>query len=138
MDFDALINGLLSQGASAEDVAKRFAETLNKITAANKRKEEVEKYLDNARAAVYSALQGKATFDFKVAAKAQVIAVAAYRPDYTVDQLKEMEDAFAVATKSSADLYEKIYRIAPEVEKAISTDDEKLLKFLRAAGLSER
>lgn len=137
MDFDSLISSLLSQGRSAEEVAKSFTETLNKITAANKSKEEVEKYLDDARARVYNALQGKTPFDFSIAAKAQVIAAAAYRPGFTLSQLKEMEDAFLEATKWSVELYEDLQREVPKVMKSWS-DDEKLMDFLRKAGLSER
>ena len=137
MDFDSLINSLLSQGRSAEEVAKSFTETLNKITAANKSKEEVEKYLDDARARVYNALQGKTPFDFKIAAKAQVIAAAAYRPEFTLSQLKEMESAFAEATRMSTELYEDLQREVPKVVKSWS-DDEKLMDFLRKAGLSGR
>ena len=137
MDFDSLISSLLSQGRSAEEVAKSFTETLNKITAANKSKEEVEKYLDDARARVYNALQGKTPFDFKIAAKAQVIAAAAYRPGFTLSQLREMEDAFLEATKWSVELYEDLQREVPKVMKSWS-DDEKLMNFLRKAGLSGR
>ena len=137
MNFDSLISSLLSQGRSAEEVAKSFTETLNKITAANKSKEEVEKYLDDARARVYNALQGKTPFDFRVAAKAQVIAAAAYRPGFTLSQLKEMEDAFLEATKWSVELYEDLQREVPKVMKSWS-DDEKLMDFLRKAGLSGR
>ena len=70
MDFDSLISSLLSQGRSAEEVAKSFTETLNKITAANKSKEEVKRYLDDARDRIYAALEGKTPFDFKITAKA--------------------------------------------------------------------
>lgn len=137
MDFDSLISSLLSQGRSAEEVAKSFTETLNKITAANKRKEEVEKYLDDARETICEALEGVRPFDFKVAAKAQVIAAAAYRPGFTLSQLKEMESAFAEATKMSTELYEDFQREVPKVIKSWS-DDEKLMNFLRKAGLSGR
>lgn len=137
MNFDSLINNLLSTGASAEEVAKEFTETLNRITATNKRKEEVERYLDDAREAVYEALEGERIFDFDIAAKAQVIAAAAYRPEFSVDQLKEMESAFAEATKWSTDLYEDLQREVPKVMKSWS-DDEKLMDFLRKAGLSGR
>ena len=137
MDFDSLISSLLSQGRSAEEVAKSFTETLNKITAANKSKEEVERYLNDAREAVYEALEGERTFDFKIAAKAQVIAAAAYRPGFTLSQYKEMEDAFAEATKWTVDLYEDLQREVPKVMKSWS-DDEKLMDFLRKAGLSGR
>ena len=137
MDFDSLISSLLSQGRSAEEVAKSFTETLNKITAANKSKEEVKRYLDDAREAVYEALEGERTFDFNIAAKAQVIAAAAYRPGFTLSQLKEMEDAFLEATKWSVDLYEDLQREVPKVMKSWS-DDEKLMDFLRKAGLSGR
>lgn len=137
MDFDSLISSLLSQGRSAEEVAKSFTETLNKITAANKSKEEVERYLNDAREAVYEALEGERTFDFKIAAKAQVIAAAAYRPGFTLSQLKEMEDAFLEATKWSVDLYEDLQWEVPKVMKSWS-DDEKLMDFLRKAGLSGR
>ena len=126
MDFDALINGMIAAGDDAESIAKKFTETLNKITAANKSKEEVGKYLDDARARVYNALQGKCDFDFKIAAKAQVIAAAAYRPGFTLSQLKEMEE-----------LYEDLQREVPKVMKSWS-DDEKLMDFLRKAGLSGR
>lgn len=138
MNFDSLINNLLSTGASAEEVAKEFTETLNRITAANKSKEEVEKYLDDAREAVYEALEGERTFDFSIAAKAQVIAAAAYRPGFTLSQLKEMEDAFAEATKWSAELYEDFQREVPKAIKNFVDDDEKLKNFLRKAGLSGR
>lgn len=137
MDFDSLISSLLSQGRSAEEVAKSFTETLNKITAANKSKEEVERYLEDARDRVYAALEGETPFDFRIAAKAQVIAAAAYRPGFTLSQLKEMEDAFLEATKWSVELYEDLQREAPKVMKSWS-DDEKLMDFLRKAGLSER
>ena len=137
MDFDSLISSLLSQGRSAEEVAKSFTETLNKITAANKSKEEVERYLNDARDRIYNALQGKTPFDFKIAAKAQVIAAAAYRPGFTLSQLKEMEDAFLEATKWSVELYEDLQREVPKVMKSWS-DDEKLMDFLRKAGLSGR
>lgn len=137
MDFDALINGMIAAGDDAESIAKKFTETLNKITAANKRKEEVGEYLDDARAAVYNALQGKCDFDFKVAAKAQVIAAAAYRPGFTVSQYKEMEDAFLEATKWSVELYEDLVKETPKSMKSWS-DDEKLMDFLRKAGLSGR
>ena len=137
MDFDSLINGLLSKGESAEDVAKKFTETLNRITAANKSKEEKEKYLNDARARVYNALQGKYDFDFKVAAKAQVIAAAAYRPEFELSQLKEMEDAFIEANKLSVELYQDFQREMPKVVQSWS-DDEKLMDFLRQAGLSGR
>lgn len=137
MDFDSLISSLLSQGRSAEEVAKNFTETLNKITAANKSKEEVKQYLDDARDCVYAALEGETPFDFKVAAKAQVIAAAAYRPGFTLSQLKEMEDAFVEATKWSVELYQDFQREMPKVMKSWS-DDEKLMDFLRKAGLSGR
>ena len=136
MDFDAIISSLLSNGETPESIAKLFTEGLNKITAANKSKEEVEKYLDDARARVYNALQGKCDFDFKVAAKAQVIA-AAYRPGFTVSQLKEMEDAFLEATKWSVELYQDLVKETPKSMKSWS-DDEKLMDFLRKAGLSGR
>lgn len=137
MDFDSLISSLLSQGRSAEEVAKSFTETLNKITAANKSKEEVERYLDDARETIYEALEGARAFDFKVAAKAQVIAAAAYRPGFTLSQLKEIESAFTEATKMSTELYEDFQREVPKVIKSWS-DDEKLMNFLRKAGLSGR
>lgn len=137
MDFDSLISSLLSQGQSAEEVAKSFTETLNKITAANKRKEEVGRYLNDARDCVYAALEGETPFDFKIAAKAQVIAAAAYRPGFTLSQLKEMEEAFLEATKWSVELYEDLQREVPKVMKSWS-DDEKLMDFLRKAGLSGR
>lgn len=137
MDFDSLISSLLSQGRSAEEVAKSFTETLNKITAANKSKEEVERYLEDARDRVYAALEGETPFDFRIAAKAQVIAAAAYRPGFTLSQLKEMEDAFLEATKWSVELYEDLQREVPKVMKSWS-DDEKLMDFLRKAGLSGR
>lgn len=137
MDFDALINGMIAAGDDAESIAKKFTETLNKITAANKRKEEVGEYLDDARARVYAALEGETPFDFRIAAKAQVIAAAAYRPGFTLSQLKEMEDAFLEATKWSVELYEDLQREVPKVMKSWS-DDEKLMDFLRKAGLSGR
>lgn len=137
MDFDSLISSLLSQGRSAEEVAKSFTETLNKITAANKSKEEVKRYLDDARDRVYAALEGETPFDFRIAAKAQVIAAAAYRPGFTLSQYKEMEDAFLEATKWSVELYEDLQREAPKVMKSWS-DDEKLMDFLRKSGLSGR
>lgn len=137
MDFDSLISSLLSQGQSAEEVAKSFTETLNKITAANKSKEEVGRYLNDARDCVYAALEGEIPFDFKIAAKAQVIAAAAYRPGFTLSQLKEMEEAFLEATKWSVDLYQDLQREVPKVMKSWS-DDEKLMDFLRKAGLSGR
>lgn len=137
MDFDSLISSLLSNGETPESIAKLFTETLNKITAANKSKEEVEKYLDDARDRVYAALEGETPFDFRIAAKAQVIAAAAYRPGFTLSQLKEMEDAFLEATKWSVELYEDLQREVPKVMKSWS-DDEKLMDFLRKAGLSER
>lgn len=137
MDFDSLISSLLSQGQSAEEVAKSFTETLNKITAANKSKEEVERYLDDAWNAVYVALGGETPFDFSIAAKAQVIAAAAYRPGFTLSQLKEMEDAFLEATKWSVELYQDLQREVPKAMKSWS-DDEKLIDFLRKAGLSGR
>ena len=137
MDFDSLISSLLSQGRSAEEVAKSFTETLNKITAANKSKEEVERYLNDARDRIYAALEGETPFDFKIAAKAQVIAAAAYRPGFTLSQFKEMEEAFLEATKWSVDLYQDLQREVPKVMKSWS-DDEKLMDFLRKAGLSGR
>lgn len=137
MDFDAIINNLLTNGETPESIAKLFTEGLNKITAANKRKEEVEGYLDDARDRVYAALEGEVDFDFSIAAKAQVIAAAAYRPGFTLSQLKEMEDAFLEATKWSVELYEDLQREAPKVMKSWS-DDEKLMDFLRKAGLSGR
>lgn len=137
MDFDALINGMIAAGDDAESIAKKFTETLNKITAANKSKEEVERYLEDARDRVYAALEGETPFDFRIAAKAQVIAAAAYRPGFTLSQLKEMEDAFLEATKWSVELYEDLQREVPKVMKSWS-DDEKLMDFLRKAGLSER
>jgi len=130
MDFDALINGMIAAGDDTESIAKKFTETLNKITAANKRKEEVGEYLDDAREAIYEALEGEVDFDFKVAAKAQVIAAAAYRPDLSLKDLREMESAFAEATKWSTELYDDIKKEAPKVMKAVS-DDDKILKFLR-------
>lgn len=137
MDFDSLISSLLSNGETPESIAKLFTEGLNKITAANKSKEEVEKYLDDARDAIYEALEGTRHFDFKVAAKAQVIAAAAYRPGFTVSQLKEMEDAFLEATKWSVELYQDLVKETPKSMKSWS-DDEKLMDFLRKAGLSGR
>ena len=137
MDFDSLISSLLSNGETPESIAKLFTEGLNKITAANKSKEEVEKYLDDARARVYNALQGKCDFDFRVAAKAQVIAAAAYRPGFTLSQYKEMEDAFLEATKWSVELYQDLVKETPKSMKSWS-DDEKLMDFLRKAGLSGR
>lgn len=137
MDFDAIINNLLTNGETPESIAKLFTEGLNKITAANKSKEEVEKYLDDARDRVYAALEGETPFDFRIAAKAQVIAAAAYRPGFTLSQLKEMEDAFLEATKWSVELYEDLQREVPKVMKSWS-DDEKLMDFLRKAGLSGR
>lgn len=137
MDFDSLISSLLSQGQSAEEVAKSFTETLNKITAANKSKEEVGRYLNDARDCIYAALEGETPFDFKIAAKAQVIAAAAYRSGFTLSQLKEMEEAFLEATKWSVDLYQDLQREVPKVMKSWS-DDEKLMDFLRKAGLSGR
>ena len=112
MDFDALINGMIAAGDDAESIAKKFTETLNKITAANKSKEEVEKYLDDARDRIWATLKGETPFDFRIAAKAQVIAAAAYRPGFTLSQLKEMEDAFLEATKWSVELYEDLLRKA--------------------------
>lgn len=137
MDFDAIINNLLTNGETPESIAKLFTEGLNKITAANKRKEEVEGYLDDARDCIYAALEGEVDFDFSIAAKAQVIAAAAYRPGFTLSQLKEMEDAFLEATKWSVELYEDLQREVPKVMKSWS-DDEKLMDFLRKAGLSGR
>jgi len=133
MDFDSLISSLLSTGKTAEEVAKSFTETLNKITAANKSKEEVEGYLEDAREAIFEALEGEAPFDFSIAAKAQVIAAAAYRPELSLKDLREMEDAFAEATKWSTELYDDIKKEAPKVVKSIS-DDDKILKFLRELG----
>ncbi len=137
MDFDALINGMIAAGDDAESIAKKFTETLNKITAANKSKEEVGRYLDDARARIWATLKGETPFDFSIAAKAQVIAAAAYRPGFTLSQLKEMEDAFLEATKWSVELYEDLQREVPKVMKSWS-DDEKLMDFLRKAGLSGR
>lgn len=137
MDFDSLISSLLSNGETPESIAKLFTEGLNKITAANKSKEEVKRYLDDARDRVYAALEGETPFDFSIAAKAQVIAAAAYRPGFTLSQLKEMEDAFLEATKWSVELYEDLQREVPKVMKSWS-DDEKLMDFLRKAGLSGR
>lgn len=138
MDFDSLINNLLSKGASAEDVAKEFTETLNRITASNKRKEEKERYLDDAREAVYSALEGETPFNFKIAAKAQVIAADAYCEKFSLDQLKELEDTFCQADKWSTDLYLDLNEKVPNLVKSFSEDDKKLMNFLRKAGLSER
>ena len=141
MDFDSIISSLLSTGKTAEEVAKNFTETLNKITSANKSKEEVKRYLDDARDRIYAALEGEAPFDFRVAAKAQVIAAAAYRPEFTLSQLKEIESAFAEATKMSTELSTKLYEdFQWEVPKAMKSwsDDEKLMDFLRKAGLSGR
>ena len=137
MDFDAIINNLLTNGETPESIAKLFTEGLNKITAANKSKEEVKRYLDDARDCVYAALEGETPFDFRIAAKAQVIAAAAYRPGFTLSQYKEMEDAFLEATKWSVELYEDLQREVPKVMKSWS-DDEKLMNFLRKAGLSGR
>lgn len=137
MDFDSLISSLLSNGETPESIAKLFTEGLNKITAANKSKEEVKRYLDDARDCVYAALEGETPFDFRIAAKAQVIAAAAYRPGFTLSQYKEMEDAFLEATKWSVELYEDLQREVPKVMKSWS-DDEKLMNFLRKAGLSGR
>lgn len=133
MDFDALINGMLAAGNDTESIAKKFTETLNKITAANKRKEEVGEYLDYTQAAIIEALEGGADFDFSIAAKAQVIAAAAYRPDLSLEDLREMEKAFADATKYAAELYDNIKKESSKVVRAIS-DDDKILKFLRELG----
>ena len=133
MDFDAIINNLLTNGETPESIAKLFTEGLNKITAANKRKAEVEEYIDDAREAIYEALEGEVDFDFTIAAKAQVIAAAAYRPDLSLKDLREMESAFAEATKWSTELYDDIKKEAPKVVRTIS-DDDKILKFLRELG----
>lgn len=137
MDFDSLINGMIAAGDDAESIAKKFTNTLNKITAANKSKEEVRRYLNDARDAIYEALEGTRPFDFEIAAKAQVLAAAACHPEFTLSQLLEMEEAFAYATKHSVKLYQNIQKGIPEAMK-IWSDDEKLAEFLRKAGLSER
>ena len=133
MDFDALINGMIASGDTAESIAKKFTETLNKITAANKRKEEVGEYLSDARAAVYEALDSETDFDFSIAAKAQVIAAAAYRPDLSLQDLREMEEAFADATKYATELFEEVKKENAKIIKTCS-DDAKILKFLRELG----
>ena len=133
MDFDALINGMIAAGDDAESIAKKFTETLNKITAANKRKEEVEGYLDDTREAIYEALEGTTDFDFSIAAKAQVIAAAAYRPDLSLQDLREMEEAFADATKYATELFDEVKKETAKIAKG-SSDDAKILKFLRELG----
>lgn len=133
MDFDAIINSLLTNGETPESIAKLFTEGLNKITAANKRKEEVEGYLDDAREAIYAALEGEADFDFSIAAMAQVIAAAAYRPDLSLQDLREMEEAFADATKYATDLFDEVKKETAKITKG-SSDDAKILKFLRELG----
>ena len=42
MDFESLINSMFSAGESSEDIASKFTETLNRLSSANKRKEEIE------------------------------------------------------------------------------------------------
>ena len=131
MDFESLINGMISSGTSEEEIAKNFTETLNRLSAANKRKEEVEEYLENARDAIYNALMDEAEFDFDISAKALVIAAAAYRPDLSMKDLRMLEDGTRDANKMSVDLICSLNKKWDESKATSKSDDEALMKFLR-------
>ena len=137
MDFESLINSMFSAGESSEDIASKFTETLNRLSSANKRKEEIEVYLDDARETVYEALDGVRDFDFSVAAKACIIAAAAYRSDISLDDLKILEESYEDSNRMAVDL---VFQLNKELEKisnkkgSASKDDAALEKFLRTIG----
>ena len=134
MDLESIINGMISSGASEEEIAKKFTETLNRLSSANKRKEEVERYLDDARETIYEALDGVRDIDFQVAAKACVIAAAAYRPELSLQDLKMLDEAYTDANKMSVDLLSQLnqeLKTVPFKKDVDSKDDIALRNFLR-------
>lgn len=132
MDLESIINGMISSGTSEEEIAKKFTETLNRLSSANKRKEEKENYLEDARDCVYNALMEETEFDFKVAAKACVIAAAAYRPELSLQDLDLLEKSFLDANKMSVDLLLQINQEIKNPKKSQDNNDNDILRdFLR-------
>ena len=135
MDFESLIDSMFAQGQSSEDIADKFINTLNHLEEINKRKKkaDIKKYLDDARDAVYSADE----IDFTIAAKACVVAAAAYNPDLTLQDLKMLEEAYRDSGKMSVDLLVRLNKeikgIRPEVSPSLK-DDAILQDFLRTIG----
>ena len=146
MDFDKLIQDLLDQGATIEDLGKQFADAANRVEAANNSKKKRDKYLDDLRAAAVRDIAHD-RFTFGVAARVATIATAEKYPDMDVDALAEFCNATSRSLQESAKLQNDIKNgddplialfdalfTPPAKEKKDETDDEKIARFLRKLG----
>ena len=143
--IEDLIRGMANAGMSADEIAEKFTQALNKIEDANKSKKEREEYVNHAWAMVDEALDEE-TATMELAAKAAMIAAAARYPDWELKHLKEYEESTAKALAQSAKFYNDLtcgkiedavdtlldgLRVpSPKARKSPMTDDEKLARFI--------
>ena len=143
--IEDLIKGMANAGMSADEIAEKFTQALNKIEDANKSKKEREEYINRAKIEISDALDEE-TFTFTHAAAVAMIAAAARYPDWELKHLKEYEDSTAKALIQSAKFYNDITfgKIEDAVDTLLDglrvpsskarmmamTDDEKLAKFI--------
>ncbi len=147
MDFDKLIQDLLTQGATIEELGKQFADAANRVEAANNSKKKRDKYIYDTRKAADRAY-AFGEFTFEVAAAVATLATADRYPEMGVDQLEEYQDATCKALQETAKLQ---HSLGKEPEDAISvllnalltpfdeededeSDDAKIARFLRKLG----
>lgn len=139
MDFESLIKAALSSGESSESIAAKFTKALNEIEAANKRKEDREYYLEELADSVYSAAN-QDVVTYEIAAQCAVIAAAGKYPDFTIDDLKELEASFTEALEGATTLYHDLQYgkndLLSELFKTLdnprpaSSDEEKIKRFI--------
>lgn len=147
MDFDKLIQDLLNQGVSIEEMGKQFADAANRVEAANNSKKKRDKYIYDLREAAFRAFD-HASDSFEVAAIFATLAAANRYPDMELKQLEEYQDATCKALQETAKLQ---YDLGNEPEDIVGTllnalftpfdkedkdesDDAKIARFLRKLG----
>lgn len=139
MDFESLIKAALSSGESSESIAAKFTKALNEIETANKRKEDREYYLEELADSVYSAAN-QDVITYEIAAQCAVIAAAASYPDFTIEDLRNLEETIAAALSDAVKLFnglkydganflDDLLRPLENLRPA-SSDEEKIKRFI--------
>lgn len=146
MDFDKLIQDLLNQGMTIEDLGKQFADAANRVEAANNSKKKRDKYVDDLRAAAARDIAHD-RFTFEVAARIATIATAEKYPDMETDALAEFCNATNYSLQETAKLQSGIKNgdnpfdalldvlfTSLDKKDKDESDDEKISRFLRKLG----
>lgn len=128
-DFKSLVAEMLASGETTESIAEKFTKTLNEASTANKRKEEKESWRDEVTYSLYEAIGNGTEFNYEMVGQAAALAALNIYPDFTLEELKELQEAHAEATKTSIDFYYKIKHDGCNLTNII----EDSIKGLRAS-----